>query len=168
MAVPILKDLRNPNSTLGNSVITELKNSAAWGTTPANRRNRRAYRGPRHHQIPGRQRVLSLALLPNLTLDQALRLKTILGEIADSKAGLDSMSDIAAKTTAETYAKQIDAGIRKGLSRTSDLLREYDSAVQHYAEGVATFKTKWSKGGRRAHQNPGALNRSCSNPNSAR
>ena len=50
------------------------------------------------------------------------------------------MSDIAAKTTAETYAKQIDAGIRKGLARTPDLLREYDSAVQHYAEGVATFK----------------------------
>ena len=79
---------------------------------------------------------------PNLTLDQALRLKTILGEIADSKAGLDSMSDIAAKTTAETYATQIDAGIRKGLARTPDLLREYDSAVQHYAEGVATFKNE--------------------------
>ena len=150
MAVPILKDLRNPNSTLGNSVITELKKLRSVGNDPG-----------KIAEIDGLISALDITksqaakgaltrAAPNLTLDQALRLKTILGEIADSKAGLDSMADIAAKTTAETYAKQIDAGIRKGLARTPDLLREYDSAVQHYAEGVATFKNemvkRWSTG----------------------
>ena len=145
MAVPILKDLRNPNSTLGNSVITELKKLRSVGNDPG-----------KIAEIDGLIAALDITksqaakgaltrAVPNLTLDQALRLKTILGEIADSKAGLNSMSDIAAKTTAETYAKQIDAGIRKGLSRTPDLLREYDSAVQHYAEGVATFKNEMVK-----------------------
>jgi len=142
MAVPILKDLRNPNSTLGNSVITELKKLRSVGNDPG-----------KIAEIDGLIAALDITksqaakgaltrAAPNLTLDQALRLKTILGEIADSKAGLDSMADVAAKTTAETYAKQIDAGIRKGLARTPDLLREYDSAVQHYAEGVATFKNE--------------------------
>ena len=158
VAVPVLKDLRNPNSTLGNSVITELKKLRSVGNDPA-----------KVAEIDTLISVLEVTksqaakgaltrVPPNLSLDQAIRLKSILSELADSKAGLDSMADKAAKTTAETYSKQIDDGIRKGLSKTPDLLREYDSAVQHYAEGIATFKnemvTKVVKG---LMDKPGAL-----------
>lgn len=158
MAVPVIKNLRNPNDTLGNSVITELRKLRGVNQDPA-----------KVAEIDGLISALDITksqaakgaltrAVPNLTLDQAIRLKSILGEIADSKAGLDSMADRAAKTSAETYAKQIDDGIRKGLAKTPDLLREYDSAVQHYAEGIATFKnemvTKVVKG---LMNQPGAL-----------
>lgn len=158
MAVPVIKNLRNPNDTLGNSVITELRKLRGVNQDPA-----------KVAEIDGLIAALDVTkaqaakgaltrAVPNLTLDQAIRLKSVLGEIADSKVGLDSMADKAAKTAAETYAKQIDDGIRKGLAKTPDLLREYDSAVQHYAEGIATFKnemvTKVVKG---LMDKPGAL-----------
>ena len=145
VAVPILKDLRTPNSTLGNNVITELKKLRSVNPDPQ-----------AIAEIDNLINTLSVTqsqankgaltrIPPNLSLDQALRLKTILGGIADSKAGLDSMADTAAKTTAETYAKQIDDAIRKGLGKSPDLLREYDSAAAHYAQGVATFKNEMVK-----------------------
>lgn len=158
VAVPILKDLRNPNSSLGKSVIADLKKMRSVNPTPE-----------KIAEIDSLIATLSvtktqankgaLTRTPaNLTLDQALRLKTITREYGESISDLDNMADKAAKTTAATYSDQLDQGIRNGLSKSPDLLREYIDADQKYAQGIATFKNEMvNKVVKHLTNNPGAL-----------
>ena len=85
-------------------------------------------------------KLASTQSLANLTLDQAIRLKTVLNSIAN-KSTTDMASQTAA-TSAGTFANQIDSSIRKSLGRVPDLLRMYDNASADYAAGMTTFKNE--------------------------
>jgi hypothetical protein len=84
--------------------------------------------------------MASTQALANLTLDQAIRLKTVLNSIAN-KSTTDMASQTAA-TSAGTFANQIDSAVRKSLGRVPDLLRMYDNASADYAAGMTTFKNE--------------------------
>lgn len=141
-ATDILRQLRDPESTLGNNVLAQL---------------RKLREGPLNANDPAgvqaidamikvldvpksKGKLASTQSLANLTLDQAIRLKTVLNSIAN-KSTTDMASQTAA-TSAGTFANQIDSAVRKSLGRVPDLLRMYDNASADYAAGMTTFKNE--------------------------
>lgn len=149
IAVSELRSLRAPNDALGNSVIAQLKKTRGVNQDP-----------DKIAEIDGLIKLLHVTesqakksaltrSLPNLSLEQALRLKNTLSTIADSvNPNTASNADKAMKATAETLSNTLDGNIRAGLKKSSDpalgqdLLREYDSAKAAYAKGIDTFKNE--------------------------
>ena len=149
IAVSELRSLRDPNDALGKSVVAHLRKIRGVNQDPE-----------KISEIDGLIKLIRVTesqakkgaltrTLPNLSLEQALRLKNTLTTIADGvNVNTASNTDKAMKATAETLSNTLDDNIRAGLKKSSDpalgqdLLREYDSAKADYAKGIDTFKNE--------------------------
>jgi len=165
IAISELRSLRDPNDTLGSSVRAALKKMRGVSQDPEKIAEMDGLIDLLHVTPSQAKKGALRHALPNLTLEQSLRLKNTLSTIADGvNPNTASNADKAMKATAETLADSLDKNIRAGLTKATDkstgidLLREYDSAKQHYAEGIATFKNELVlKITDRLRREPGAL-----------
>ena len=141
-ATPVLRELQAPNSTLGNNVMAQLKKLREGPLNAGDQAGVQAIDAMINvlDVSKSKGKLASTQSLANLTLDQAIRLKTVLNSIAN-KSTTDMASQTAA-TSAGTFANQIDSSIRKSLGRVPDLLRMYDNASADYAAGMSTFKNE--------------------------
>jgi len=141
-ATPVLRELQAPNSALGNSVMAQLKKLREGPLNAGDQAGVQAIDAMINvlDVSKSKGKLASTQSLANLTLDQAIRLKTVLNSIAN-KSTTDMASQTAA-TSAGTFANQIDSAVRKSLGRVPDLLRMYDNASADYAAGMTTFKNE--------------------------
>jgi len=145
VAAPQLNILRDPKDTLGNAVKAALQKMRAVDTDPEKIAEMDALINILDVTKSQAAKGALTRAPPNLSLEQSMRLKQVLNDIAESKTAMDSVKDIAYKTTAETMANQIEKNILKGLEKTPDIRKEYIDAGAKYAEGVATFKNEMVK-----------------------
>ncbi len=80
---------------------------------------------------------------PNLTLDQAMRLKTALDTYGRRKVSDEAGQRVV--TEAQMKGEEIDQAIKASLKGTPSLLRSYESSQQMYAEGIQTYKNELLK-----------------------
>lgn len=141
-ATPVLRELQAPNSALGNSVMAQLKKLREGPLNAGDQAGVQAIDAMINVLDVSKSKagLAKTQALANLTLDQAIRLKTVLNSIAN-KSTTDMASQTAA-TSAGTFANQIDSAVRKSLGRVPDLLRMYDNASADYAAGMTTFKNE--------------------------
>lgn len=96
--------------------------------------------------------------LPNLSLDEAMRLNSALGTLERKYSKMADGPSRTMATAAGTYSKQLDAAIKQSLSGTPELLRSYESSMAAYAEGMQTFKNEMvQKFMTKLHNEPGEL-----------
>lgn len=145
VAAPQINILRDPKDTLGNAAKAALQKMRAVSQDPEKIAEMDALINVLDVSKSQAAKGALTRSPPNLSLEQAMRLKQVLNEIADSKTAMDSVKDVAYKTTAETMANQLEQNIIKGLAKTPDLQKEYIDAGAKYAEGVTTFKNELVK-----------------------
>lgn len=145
VAAPQINILRDPKDTLGNAAKAALQKMRAVSQDPEKIAEMDALINVLDVSKSQAAKGALTRAPPNLSLEQAMRLKQVLNEIADSKTAMDSVKDVAYKTTAETMANQLEQNIIKGLAKTPDLQKEYIDAGAKYAEGVTTFKNELVK-----------------------
>ena len=130
-ATPILRKFQSPNAKVTDVVRTILEKE--------------------HEQDPAVYDKLIKLLetpkkpglaLPNLSLDEAMRLNSALGTLERKYSRMADGPSRTMATAAGTYSKQLDAAIKQSLSGTPDLLRSYESSMASYAEGMSTFKSE--------------------------
>lgn len=96
--------------------------------------------------------------LPNLSLDEAMRLNSALGTLERKYSKMADGPSRTMATAAGTYSKQLDAAIKQSLAGTPELLRSYESSMAAYAEGMQTFKNEMvQKFMAKLHNEPGEL-----------
>ena len=145
-ATPLFRKLQSPNAKVTDVVRTILEKE--------------------HEQDPAVYDKLikiistpaSTRSLPNLSLDEAMRLNSALGTLERKYSKMADGPSRTMATAAGTYSKQLDAAIKQSLSGTPDLLRSYESSMASYAEGMQTFKNEMvQKFMTKLHNEPGEL-----------
>ena len=132
-ATPLLRKLQSPNAKVTDVVRTILEKE--------------------HEQDPAVYDKLIKLLaptkpgagtraLPNLSLDEAMRLNAALGTLERKYSKMADGPSRTMAVAAGTYSKQLDAAIKQSLSGTPELLRSYESSMAAYAEGMQTFKNE--------------------------
>lgn len=140
-ATALLKELRNPNSKMGNLVIGGLKNIRESAQNPGE-----IDRLIKLLDTP--KKGAQTQTLPKLTLDQALRLKTQLNQLAEGPTGTDPDVRVMA-ATAGRLASGLDKQIQSGLSTAQinmndpGLLRTYTNASATYARLADKYQNQF-------------------------
>ncbi len=155
-----LRELRNPHSKLGDLVKADLRNireaPLAQGDTAGVAKIDALIDLLDVPKSQGK-RAATLAL-PNIDLDQAIRLKTSINDYANSASPLDDTVTATAKKAAASLAANIDRAITKSLSSAKDILRQYNNAKNDYEAGVTVFKHELvNKVVKQLADRPGAL-----------
>ncbi|MDE2071766.1 MAG: hypothetical protein KGI70_03505, partial [Patescibacteria group bacterium] len=145
-AVPLLRDLRAPNSKVTSNILTLLKKEREQD--PATFDHLINLLSPEKGsagQAP-----------PNLTLDEAMRLKTVLSQYGEKKFPDAAGQTLA--TSAGIFAKKLEQQIKTALDGVPSLLRSYETSQQMYAEGMKLYKNDLIEGVTRTlATKPGAL-----------
>lgn len=128
-ATPLLRKLQSPNAKLTSNLRTMLEKEHEQDPAVYDKLLR-ILETPK----PG----ASTRALPNLSLDEAMRLNTVLDRFARKKFADASGQQMA--IAASTYSKQLDTAIKQSLVGTPDLLRSYETSMADYAVGMKAFK----------------------------
>lgn len=144
---PMFKQLRDPNSALGNLVVNNLTKIRDSMPDPAG--------------VQAIDKVISLLqtpkgaqvgfAMPRLTLDQAIHLKTELNNIAKRPSLGGSPEGQVLIGAAERMSKQIDDKVMEALKRqqtlSSDttLVRDYERAQKFYAAATEKYRNEFVK-----------------------
>lgn len=152
----LLKDLRDPNSKVGNIVIKGLQNIRESSKDTS--------------EIDSLIKTLSTPksgtgtqALAKLSFNQALRLKTQLNQLAEGPVSTDPDVRVM-MSTAGRLANQVDSSIRQGLTKAQTnlndptLVQSYDNASKTYARLAGKYQNDFvQKVIKTIDQKPGTL-----------
>lgn len=128
-----IKELRHPNSKLGDDVIAKLKLMRNSGSSPTDTADLDKLVGLLQTPAAGAQ----TRALPKLSLNQAMRLKSAVDGVTDVLVPTDPAFKKKLQAAAN-FARQLDTDIQAGLTRQQQLLND-PSLVSTYQGASRTY-----------------------------